>query len=208
LFLRREESLLSASSPPPRGRVAGLVLGAGAGVRFGGPKALVELDGELLVDRATRLLAAADCDPVVVVAGAAADEVASRARDAEIVVNPGWATGIGSSLRAGLVELRGRADAAVIVLVDQPRLGAESVERVIAAWTRGATVAQATYGGVPGHPVLLDATVWDDVAALATGDVGARAFLTTRPDLVTLVSCDGTGDPVDVDTPEDLDRLR
>lgn len=198
---------MNGSSPPRRGRVAGLVLAAGAGVRFGGPKALVELDGELLVDRAVRLLTDADCDLIAIVAGAAADEVASRTRDAEIVVNPDWATGIGSSLRAGLAALQSRADAAVVVLVDQPMLGAAAVQRVVDAWDQGATVAQATYGGVPGHPVLLDETVWDDVAELATGDVGARAFLAARPDLVTLVPCDGTGDPADVDTPEDLDRL-
>jgi CTP:molybdopterin cytidylyltransferase MocA len=59
---------------------------------------------------------------------------------------------------------------------------------------------------VPGHPVLLDRSVWGAVAAAATGDRGAGAFLDARPDVVT-VACDGLGRPADVDTREDLAAL-
>ncbi|MDQ3716424.1 MAG: NTP transferase domain-containing protein [Actinomycetota bacterium] len=88
-------------------RVAGLVLAAGAGRRYGMPKALVPYEGRLLVERACHLVAAV-CDPVVVVVGAAADEVRSRAKlgDAVVVLNPDWDSGMGSSLRTGLAALR------------------------------------------------------------------------------------------------------
>lgn len=89
-------------------RVAGLVLAAGAGRRYGMPKALVPYGGSLLVERAYRL-AAEVCDPVVVVVGAAADEVRSAADlgDAAVVLNPDWDTGMASSLRTGLTALAG-----------------------------------------------------------------------------------------------------
>jgi nicotine blue oxidoreductase len=182
--------------------VAGVVLAGGAGRRFGGPKALVVLDGRRLVDRAVALLAAGGCDPVVAVSGAAPFAVPG----ALVVPNPDWDEGMGSSLRAGLAALDGTAAAVVVIPVDTPWLGPESVRRVIAAHEAGATVAAATYGGKRGHPVLLGRQHWDAVRAAAVGDVGARGFLRAHPDLVTAVPCDGTGRPDDVDTPADLLR--
>jgi len=181
--------------------VAGLVLAAGEGRRFGGPKAVALLDGERLVDRAVRLLRDGGCAPVVVVAGAAPLDVDG----ATVVENPEWRSGMGSSLRVGLASMSG-VDAAVLITVDTPWLGAEAVRRVRAAHAAGAAVAVATYGGRRGHPVLLDQAYFAEAATLAVGDVGARAFLAARPELVTPVPCDGTGTPDDVDTPADLDR--
>jgi CTP:molybdopterin cytidylyltransferase MocA len=185
--------------------VAGLVLAAGAGRRFGGPKALAEIDGELFVERAVRLLTAGGCAPVLVVLGAAADEVLDRASlgEAVPVLNPGWEDGMAGSLRVGLAAADA-AEAVVLVLVDQPGLGSEAVARLRTAWQDGAVAAQASYGGVPGHPVLLDRSTWAEVSDLAVGDEGARAWLRAHPDLVVAVDCTGTGDPADVDRPDQL----
>src|SRR5437667_3809066 len=106
-----------------RGHVAGLLLAAGEGRRLGRPKALVELDGERLVDRGVRLLRSAGCRPVLVVAGAAAIEVIG----AVVVPNPGWRSGMGSSLRTGLAALPPGCPGVVIALVDQPRVTPEAV---------------------------------------------------------------------------------
>ena len=189
--------------------VAGIVLAAGAGTRFGGPKALVRLDGERLVDRAVATLRRGGCAPVAVVQGAAdLDDV-----DATVLDNRDWATGMGSSLRVALRYLAADAPApeddapitaAVILLVDTPWVGDEAVARLVAASADGCAAAQATYDGRPGHPVLLGRATWDDVAATAAGDRGARAWLRTHRELVLDVPCDGTGDPRDVDVPADL----
>jgi len=188
-------------------RVAGLVLAAGGGSRYGSPKALVRLRGRLLVERAAELLAAGGCDPVVVVLGAAADQVLAAARlprtGVRTVVNPDWPTGMGSSLRVGLAAVPAAAEAVVITLVDTPGLGPESVRRLVAAGGPDGA-AQATYGGRRGHPVLLGRTVIAEVAAAATGDRGAGPWLAAHPERVRLVPCDGTGDPRDVDVPDDL----
>jgi CTP:molybdopterin cytidylyltransferase MocA len=190
--------------------VAGLVLAAGEGRRFGGPKALVRLDGELLVERAARVLREGGCDPVLVVLGAAADDVRAGAHlsGGEVVVAAGWREGMGASLRAGLAALEPRpAQAVVVALADQPRVGAEAVRRLRAAWAGSARAAVATYSGQPRNPVLLDRSTWAGVAAAAVGDVGARGWLAAHPGDVVTVACDDTGSPADVDTAEDLAAL-
>src|SRR4051812_14945608 len=131
--------------------VAGLVLAAGGGRRYGMPKALVELDGSLLVERAVRT-AAAVCDPVLVVLGAQAREVWERADlgAAVVLVNPDWETGMASSLRTGLDGLRGwpgRIDAALVVLVDMPGMTPAALERMAAGAAPDA-LGIATYDGV------------------------------------------------------------
>lgn len=185
-----------------RGGTAGLVLAAGAGRRFGGPKAVLQIDGERLVDRAVRTLAAGGCAPVLVVSGAVDLDV----EGAQVVANPLWDTGMGSSLTAGLRWLAERpgldSDAVVVLLVDTPWVSADAVRRVREAGPDAAAVA--TYDGRRGHPVLLPARVWDDVAALALGDTAAKGWLATHPDQVTEVDCTGLGDPRDVDRPDDL----
>ena len=189
---------------------AGLVLAAGAGKRFGGPKALVRLEGELLVDRAIRVAREAGCDPVVVVLGAAASDVVHQAAldGAVVVVNDDHATGMGSSLRCGLSALTDlRAAAVAILLVDQPSVTAETLRRLFVAWRDGARAAVASYGGEHRNPVVLDASTWPDVSQLAVGDVGARAWLRTHADDVVAVACDDLGSDDDIDTVADVERL-
>jgi CTP:molybdopterin cytidylyltransferase MocA len=190
--------------------VAGLVLAAGGGRRFGGPKALVRLDGELLVERAVATLRSAGCTPIVVVLGASAAHVASTADlgDAVVLVNDGWEQGMGSSLRTGLCALRDlSAPAAAITLVDQPGVGADVLRRLVERWRPGVSAVVASYDGEARNPAVIDASVWPDVMAAAEGDVGARGWLRNHPDDVTLVACDDLGSVIDIDTPLDLDRV-
>jgi len=217
-------------------RVAGVLLAAGEGSRFGQPKALVELDGQTLAERGVNLLRAGGTDPVIVVTGAAQVELSGI----HTVYNEQWRTGMGSSLRTALRALAaadhsegtrrsegtghcaGERDpsapalppdvaadvgAVVVALVDQPLVGAAAVARLIAAYRGGASVAVAAYQGRPRNPVLLAREHWPEVIATATGDQGARAFLRARADLVTLIECGDTGRPDDIDTPADLARV-
>jgi CTP:molybdopterin cytidylyltransferase MocA len=181
--------------------VAGVLLAAGAGRRYGRPKALVVRDGRLLVERAAAALAGGGCDPVVAVLGAAAGEVRDRARlpGVRLVVNAEWETGMGSSLRAGLAALAGTAaEAAVVLLVDTPGIGAAAVARLAALGTRDA-LAVATYQGERGHPVLLGAAHWAGAAAAARGDRGARGYLAGHG--AVEVPCDDIADGTDLDYP-------
>jgi nicotine blue oxidoreductase len=214
---------------PPR--VAGILLAAGEGSRLGRPKALVEIGGQRLADRGVVMLRAGGADPIVVVTGAVPVDIPG----ALVVHNPAWSTGMGSSLTAGLSVLGalppGGCSAAVIALADQPLVTAECVRRLIAshagdgdtgdgartgastgpgrsAGTGGASIAVASYGGRPRNPVLIARAHWAEVLTLAHGDAGARPFLRAHPGLVTLVECGDAGRPDDIDTPEDLVRVR
>lgn len=184
-------------------KVAGLVLAAGAGRRFGRPKALIELDGELLVERAANTLCDAGCSPVHVVLGAAATEVHERAELSRFttITNEQWSTGMASSLQCGLSSLPEDVDAVVVSLVDQPWIGADVVKRLM---EQDGAVVVATYDGRRRNPVLLRREVWTAVADAAHDDVGARAYITRHPDEVTGVECADLGSPADIDTPEDL----
>jgi CTP:molybdopterin cytidylyltransferase MocA len=182
--------------------VAGLVLAAGGGRRYGKPKALVEYEGSLLVERAVRT-ARAVCDPVLVVLGAQAVDVWRTADldGATVLANRDWETGMASSLRTGLDGLRGwpgRVDAALVTLIDVPGMTPEAL-RAVAAHAAPDALAIAAYDGVRGHPVLLGREHWAGVVATATGDEGARRYLAGR--VVTEVDCTGLADPTDLDVP-------
>ncbi|MEV6723644.1 nucleotidyltransferase family protein [Streptomyces xanthochromogenes] len=201
-------------------RAAGLLLAAGGGRRLGGrPKALLPHRGRPLVENAVRVLREGGCGTVYVVLGAAAAEVRARADLAGCVLidNPDWSEGMGSSLRAGLEALGkaaaeggrdGGARAALVSLVDQPGIGAEAVARVLAAHRSGDSLAAASYDGKRGHPVLFGAERWADIAASATGDRGARAYLKAHEAEIALVECGDVAEPYDIDTEADLRRLQ
>jgi CTP:molybdopterin cytidylyltransferase MocA len=180
--------------------VAGLALAAGAGRRYGMPKALVRFQGELFVARAVRTLQDGGCSPVLAVLGAKAEEVRAELPDLNAVDNPGWATGMGSSLRVGLRALP-EVDAVIVLPVDTPGVTAEAVRRLAALATPQALL-RAGYNGEAGHPVLLGREHWAGAYELATGDAGAREYL--RRNRPQIVPCEDISDGRDVDRPADL----
>jgi len=161
------------------------------------------------VRRAVDAARASGLAPVVLVVPAGREgEAIGRAAGAgvELVVNPDPGRGIASSLVTALDALEGRpdVDAAVVGLGDQPLIGADAYRRLAAAHAAGANLAVATYAGERRNPVLLGRTQWPQ-ARLLDGDAGARALMRDHP--VHEVPCDGTGDPADVDRPDDLEEL-
>jgi CTP:molybdopterin cytidylyltransferase MocA len=197
-------------SDPAARRIAGLVLAAGAGTRFGGPKALAtHADGTPWLVSAIRALADAGCSPVLVVLGARGDEAeavlasAADLGDVRALHADDWATGLSASLRAGL-----RAAAALdppplalaVAPVDVPDLDAATVLRVLDAGpVDPATLRQAVFRGRPGHPALLGRAHWAALAASAHGDSGARGYLAEHGALLVEAADLTTGADVDVD---------
>jgi CTP:molybdopterin cytidylyltransferase MocA len=190
----------------------GVVLAAGAGERFGGevPKPLVPFRGRPLIAWPLAALRDGGVSDVVVVVGARGEEVAAGVDlgGAEAVLCQDWREGLSASLRAAVAAAVARgAEAIVVVLADQPLLDGRAVARVLAARAPGeADAVRATYGGVPGHPTVLEASTFGAIAALR-GDAGAREVLRDPAVRVRRVPCDGLGRPDDADTPAALERL-
>jgi CTP:molybdopterin cytidylyltransferase MocA len=183
--------------------IAGLVLAAGEGSRFGRgtSKLLAELDGRPLLEHAV----AAQCsvpaiERVVVVLGASADEVLARVDlgRAEAVICPEWHEGQAASLRCGASVLAD-AEKVIVTLGDQPLITASVIERFIDE----PPGTRAVYEGRPGHPVVLGPLERAAIAGLA-GDHGARGLLRGGRTIECSALCSG----VDVDTPADLEAVR
>ncbi|BDZ45661.1 nucleotidyltransferase family protein [Naasia aerilata] len=189
----------------------GVILAAGAGTRFGMPKALARsASGEPWLHLAAAALRAGGAGPILAVLGAEA-EAARRLlpEGVSAVVADDWADGVGASLAAGLAALEGspeieEAPAAVVTLVDLPGLPSTAVRRLIAAAGGRAAdrsaLLQATYAGRPGHPVVLGRAHWAPLRGTLDGDTGARPYLLTHG--VTAIECG------DLWSGEDVDRAR
>lgn len=180
--------------------LVGVVLAAGAGSRFGGPKALARDDAGAWLPRACGLLRDAGCDPVLAILGAHAEE-ASRLVPAgtHALVAEGWAEGIGASLRTALTAaVSTRAEAMLVTLVDLPHLAPEAVARVRELWTGDTSVlARAVEGDTPGHPVLIGAAHLRPLLATVGGTRGAGHYLDMHEAIA--VDCAGLGVVDDVD---------
>lgn len=191
----------------------GVLLAAGAGSRLGGrAKALLPYAGRTFVEHLAGVLRGGGCTEIVVVLGGYADQV-RRAADlsgCEVVQNTAWAQGMSTSFRAGLAAVAAHRDA-MVALVDQPGVTAETVSRLIAAHRPGRLTAAGYRTGNGtlgrGHPLIFDRTLIAEASASATGDAGARDFLRGHRHLIDIVDCSDQSDGSDVDTAADLELL-
>ncbi len=186
--------------------IAGIVLAAGASRRFGSQKLLAAVGGVPLVRRSVEALLTTALDEIIVVVGGSAAQVEASLAGLPVrtVTNPAYADGMSTSLRAGLDVLPRSCRAALVALADQPGVGASIVDRLLDRYRSApaAIVAPLYRGGVRGNPVLFDASVFDELRAVA-GDEGGRSVIARDPGRVALVEIDEDM-PRDVDQPEDL----
>lgn len=211
--------------PPERaGPVAGIVLAAGSSARMGANKLLLRLGGESVVRRAVREALRAGLDPVLVVLGHEAD--LARAELAGLacrpVLNPGFASGMGSSLRAGIAAVPPEATAAVVVLADMPFVTAEMIAELVVRHRRGAALVASQYGAsvrggadggeatpegaVLAPPTLYDRTFFPELAG-AEGEGGGRAVLERHRAVAEVVRWPAAA-LGDLDVPDDFRRAR
>lgn len=181
---------------------AGLILGAGEGVRFGEePKLLADLAGRPVLEHAIRSqCAVAGLDRVVVVLGAHAAGIMAGVDllCAEPVICEEWREGMAASLRCGVEHLDGAARV-IVTLGDQPLVTPE----VIARFLDAPPGTRATYEGRPGHPVVLGPEELRAIAGLR-GDSGARELLGDAPRIECSQLCCGR----DIDTRNDLAAIQ
>lgn len=182
--------------------IAGLILAAGAGSRYGpSPKLLADLDGRPLLEHAIEAQCSVpELEQIIVVLGAHSTAILEgvdfmRARP---LVCESSREGLSASLRCGS-EALAEAERVILTLGDEPLISPEIIARFLDA----PAGTRATYDGQPGHPVVLGREQLRAVAGL-TGDRGARELLRGGP----TIECGGLGARGDVDTPRDLAEIR
>lgn len=193
-----------------------LMLAGGSGSRFEGEDHKLDVDfrGRPLAAHAlevVRSLLGCCVDQVYLVTGAATldpalewlaatESVAVDDLGFTIVHNEHWSDGLAASLAVGIdrATIDGH-DAVIVGLADQPLIQRDTWRAVAEA---DGPIVIATYGGRRRPPVKLDRSVWRLLPR--SGDEGARSLIRLRPDLVSEIAC--IGNPIDIDTREDLQR--
>lgn len=198
-------------------RVGAVVLAAGSGSRMGHrPKSLLLLDGEPLILRLWRALHAAGVQTVRVVLGHHAQQfeavlaAAGLQRGRDWVVNRDPGQGQVSSQRAGLEALPADLDAVLVALADQPLVGPREIAALIETFAHrppGTEAVVPMVGGLRGNPVIFSAAVCEQILQAAE-DFGGRQWQQSHPQAVFRWPAPLEGYAVDLDTPEDIERLR
>jgi CTP:molybdopterin cytidylyltransferase MocA len=183
-------------------KTAALILAAGASTRLGQPKQLVRLGEETLLGRAIRIANEAGCEPIVVVLGANKEEIEAVVPlgSIHVVHNEEWQEGMASSIRAGLRDLAvGMTEGVLVMACDQPRVTVEHLRALLGV--NG--LASSGYAGRRGVPAVFPRDLFSELMKLQ-GDAGARDIL--QHETVTVIEL--PGGEVDIDTPEDLEKLK
>jgi len=195
--------------------IATIVLAAGESTRMGSPKALLpDRDGRPFVARIVRTCAEAGFDEVTIVTGTVhARIVAAVAADRPPIAvrfarNPDPSRGQLSSIWTGLdAAVRADTRAVLITLVDVPFVSSATVRAVADAYRRsGAAIVRPAIDGRHGHPVVFDRTLFDALRR-ADPSAGAKSVLRANADAIVHVAVDDRGSFVDVDTPDEYQRL-
>jgi molybdenum cofactor cytidylyltransferase len=188
----------------------GLVLAAGSSRRMGSPKQLLVVRGKPLLELVVGQVCDSRLDDVLVVLGAGADEIQSRVDlgRARVLVNRDHAAGMASSLKAGLASLADGVDRVVVILGDQPDVDANLLNQLLDLQeSTGLPAAALDFNGLLHPPVVLKRELWSDLLSLQ-GDVGCRAVIRARPELVARLPVEGDlTHPIDIDTPGDYASL-
>ncbi|UEM06398.1 molybdopterin-binding/glycosyltransferase family 2 protein [Skermanella rosea] len=209
--LPRASTPVAEPQAPRAPRIAALILAAGQSRRMGAlNKMIADVDGKPMVAHVLEAVIASHAGSVTVVTGHDPEAVRAALAGHEIrfVHNPHYAEGLSTSLRAGIAALPDDADGVLVCLGDMPRVGAETLNRLIAAFSpqEGRAICVPTVAGKRGNPVLWDRRFFAEMRDLA-GDVGAKHLIGLHADQVCEVTMDGNGVLLDIDTPEALQAL-
>lgn len=191
-------------------KIAAIVLAAGTSSRMGANKLLLSLDGRPLVAHVVAVACASTADMALFVLGNEADRVAAALPPgrAQRVDNPRYADGLSTSLQAGLDALSDDIDGALILLADMPRISLVTLETILTAARETPTqIIAVNQGGRPAPPVYWPRGYFPALHAIH-GDEGGRSVLLRSLDALRLIEPTQPDEALDVDAPEDYQRIR
>ncbi len=198
--------MTSNNSLPSAGAI---ILAAGSATRMRQLKQVLEFRGATLVQYAAEQALSAGFDPVFVVAGAEAAKVrqALAGMPVQIVENPNWQLGIGSSIACGmraLSDVASELSAAAILLADQPLVTARHLQQMRALLSPGAAAVAAEYAGSLGVPAIFTRAMFPALMSLAPQEGAKRLLGNSTANVVAFPLAEAA---VDIDTPEDYARI-
>jgi molybdenum cofactor cytidylyltransferase len=194
-------------------RVSAIVLAAGTSTRMGQAKQLLPLGRSNVLAQTLENVRSASIAEIVLVLGSSAQAICQQLpppllEGLKVVVNHDYMKGMASSLRQGLSALDKHNDAALIILGDQPFVRPQTLDQIVDAYSRSpAQIVIPTFLGKRGNPVLLDRSLFAEVATLE-GDVGCRAIFAQHLEGIVNVEVEDMGVLLDIDDQQDYDRLK
>lgn len=190
--------------------ISAVILAAGKSSRMGSLKQLLPLRGRTLIENVLQNLRESQAGEIVLVLGFSADAILEKIPldGVKVVVNEAYGEGMGTSLRTGIAQVSPEADAALVILADQPFVQPGTIDQLIRAYRdQKPQIVIPVYQGFRGNPVLLDRSVFPELLGLA-GDIGCRAIFGSHTENILKVPVDDIGVLLDIDTPADFETLQ
>jgi molybdenum cofactor cytidylyltransferase len=190
--------------------IAAIILAAGLSKRMGTPKQLLRVGEATLLETVLRNVRDSQIGEIVLVLGHQAETIRRQLtlEGVKVVTNPNYAEGMATSIRAGLAALSPDVQAAFMVLADQPFVRPATFGRLIEEHSRlKPQIVLPMYRGFRGNPVLIDRSVFPELAGLQ-GDIGCRAIFGSHTENILKVEVNDPGVLLDIDSQEDFQKLR
>ena len=184
-----------------------ILLAAGESRRMGQPKALLPWQGTSLLTHQVTAMRSAGVDRVVVVLGHRADELKGELEGINGVtwaLNPDYLQGKTTSVKVG-VSAAGveQADTLMILNVDQPRSAATIRTLLELHQENDGLITIPEYHGKGGHPIILDASLLDELREIDEESLGLKAVVRRHAEATRRVAVATPEVLWDLNTPEE-----
>ncbi|MEH7223617.1 nucleotidyltransferase family protein [Bacillus sp. JJ1566] len=196
--------------------IGAIILAAGQSSRFGQMKQLIHLGNKPLFLYSVELALKLKLKPIIIVGNEKTNEMKELVENLNVtyIENDNYKQGMSSSLKEGIFALaneKQNPNAVMVFLADQPFIPLEVIRIIYETYERqyasGIRIVRPRYRGEVGHPVLFDASVFNDLTEIE-GDQGARKIIKSNPEIVTVVDFMVKEWNLDIDKPEDYEHAK
>lgn len=190
-------------------KIGAIILAAGLSKRMGQPKLLLPLKGKPLFRYPLEQAIRNQLQPICLIAGQHMREFQTESLDllnVEYIYNTNYEKGMSSSLKIGIENIKYRTDATFIFLADQPFVPDLVIRSMIEQYGKDTRIVRPQYQGNFGHPILIDNTLYDEFLNLE-GDQGGKKIINKYKEETKILSFNHTFWGMDIDTPEDYQKL-